>query len=390
MNSARVILGIVAEYDPFHNGHKYHLDQAQKAVSPDTVYAVLSPCLKQRGEPALFSPHRRAECAVRAGIDAVFSLPVLWTVRDAEHYTLGAVSLLCGLGITHLAFGAEEPDPVKLQFCADFLDNPPSEFPERLKKYLSEGMGYPSALSNAAASIYPETGKILSGSNNILAVCYLRALKKCNSRVRPVIIPRQGAYHDSRVDPFFPSASAIRNALARGNYPAAFQAVPAFSASLIQDSFLSRRIPDISVWDSLLLEKLRNTETKIIPDLSEGLDDALRKAAAASSASDDPVSILTSKRYTASRISRLCAMAALGVSADRLRSLPLPSVTLLLAIRKLKVPTDQWRDLPVRIASSAVEWRKIADPEDLAAWRLWSICCHLPDTLPFSEKVYSE
>ena len=96
------ILGIVAEYDPFHNGHLYHLDEAKKRVSPAWTYVALSPCLKQRGTLPLLSPADRARCALEAGADAVFALPVLWTVRDAEHYALGAVSLLGSLGVTLL------------------------------------------------------------------------------------------------------------------------------------------------------------------------------------------------------------------------------------------------------------------------------------------------
>ena len=109
------VLGIVAEYDPFHNGHLYHLAEAKRLVQPDYTYVVLSPCLKQRGSFALLSPTDRARLALEAGADAVFALPVLWTVRDAEHYALGAVSLLAGLGATHLAFGVETPDPAALR-----------------------------------------------------------------------------------------------------------------------------------------------------------------------------------------------------------------------------------------------------------------------------------
>ena len=105
MVSCMKVLGIVAEYDPFHNGHLHHIVEAKKKICPDLTYIVLSPCVKQRGELSLLSPVDRARCALQAGADAVFSLPVLWTVRDAEHYALGAVSLLSGLGVTHLAFG---------------------------------------------------------------------------------------------------------------------------------------------------------------------------------------------------------------------------------------------------------------------------------------------
>ena len=390
MKTSPVILGIVAEYDPFHNGHAWHLSQARKAVQPDSVYVVLSSCLKQRGEPALLSPYDRASCALRAGADAVFSLPVLWTVRDAEHYALGAVSLLCGLGITHIAFGAETPDIEKMKRVANFLENPPSGFPDELHVLLSSGMGYPAALSGAVSHFLPDEGAILSSPNNILAICYLRALRKLDSAVIPVIIPRRNSYHESVIRPEAPSASSLRNALVRGNYAGSFPAMPDFCTSVIRRTFLSSRIPDLTVWDTLLLEKLRTSDLSSLPDISEGLDDALKKAAVYATSSEELAEILSSRRYTASRIRRLFAYAVLSVTNERIQSLPLPAVTLLLSLRKKNVPTDMWKDLPVHIAVSASQWRDIADPEDLAAWRLWASCCRISDTLPFTERIYTE
>ena len=136
--NAKTILGIVAEYDPFHNGHARHLAESRKAVNPDAVYVVLSPCLKQRGTLSLLSPFDRAACAVHEGADAVFSLPVLWTVRSAENYALGSVSLLAGLGITHLSFGAETSDLSLLERTACLLEDPPERMTDTLHTLLSD------------------------------------------------------------------------------------------------------------------------------------------------------------------------------------------------------------------------------------------------------------
>ena len=383
------VLGIVAEYDPFHNGHAHHLRSARAIVKPDAVYAVMSPCLKQRGEPAVFAPHERAACALHAGMDAVFALPVLWTVRDAEHYALGAVSLLDGLGITHLAFGAETADMNLLSRTADLLEDPPEALTLSLKKYLSDGTGYPAALCRAASDIMPETKTVLSAPNNILAVCYLRALRRLHAHVIPVVIPRAGGYHDAYVSAESPSASALRAELSRGIYAQVMTAVPAFTARMIRQSILSRSIPDMTVWNTLLRDCLLKADLSVLPDLSEGLDDALRKAAAAGT-SQTPVEALASRRYPASRISRLCAYALLGVTRDRLDNLPLPQQTLLLALRKEKARTESWPDLPVRICTSSAAWKAVADPEDLRSWSLRASLCDQPDTLPFSEKIYTE
>ena len=386
----KTILGIIAEYDPFHNGHAFHLKEARKAVCPDAVYIALSSCLKQRGELSMLSPLDRAACAVHEGADAVFALPVLWTVRDAEHYAFGAVSMLSGLGITHLAFGAETPDSGLLNRVACLLEDSPSELTGFLNQHLSEGIGYPAALSAAVRECIPEAGDILARPNNILAVCYLRALRRLHSAVVPVIIPRRGNYRSPDLQAEMPSASALRGSLSRGIYLPALASMPAFSADRVKSAFLNGRVPDPGKLDTLMITRLRTSDLSDLPDLSEGLENALKKAASVCSSREQLIRQLSTRRYPGARISRLLASAALDISRTRLDTLSLPDRTLLLAIRKGNACTDTWKDLPVYIHASPAEWKKAADPEDLAAWRLWTGCCGLPDTVPFSERIYTE
>ncbi|MCR5296976.1 MAG: nucleotidyltransferase family protein [Clostridiales bacterium] len=389
--SRRTILGIVAEYDPFHNGHLLHLTESIRRVRPDSTYIALSPCFKQRGDLSVLSPLDRAACAVKCGADAVFALPVLWTVRDAEHYALGAVAMLSGLGITHLAFGAETADLPALNSAAALLEDPPETFQERLREALSSGSGYPAALCAAASSVSAESGAILSSPNNILAVCYLRAIRKLEAEITPVPVQRSGAYHDPAVQPDSPSASAIRGALYRGAYAHVSGAVPACTAEILSKRFLDSCVPDPAVADTLLLSTLRDPSMAFdrLPDISEGLDTALKAASVSASGRSDLIRILSGKRYPAARISRLSAMALLRVDREKVDSLPLPSVTMLLAMRKNPEMTSGWKDLPVRICASFPEWRNLADPEDLAAWRIWALAAGAPDTLPFTEKILS-
>ena len=386
------ILGIVAEYDPFHNGHLYHLTEAVRRVSPDLVFVVLSPCFKQRGELSLLSPADRARCALTAGADAVFSLPVLWTVRDAEHYALGAVSLLSRLGVTDLAFGAETADESLLCRTADLLEHPSSAFSSILKDNLSSGAGYPAALSAAVSAVLPEASGLLDRPNNTLAVCYLRAMIRLNLSLSPVAISRGGSYHAAEIDPDFPSASALRDSLCRGSYAGALEAVPASTADLIRRRFLEGRVPDRHILDSLLLVRMRSMyddEYRSLPDLSEGMENAIRTAAAASETRDELISRLSGKRYPASRISRICASALLGITKNDIAEAPLPECALLLGLRKRPEMTALWKALTIPVVASFTGWKKAAHPSDLAAWRLWAQCCRLPDTLPFTEKVIS-
>ena len=382
------ILGIVAEYDPFHNGHLKHLCLSMESVSPSAVLVALSGPFKQRGEPALLSPFVRAECALASGADAVFALPVLWTVRDAEHYALGAVSMLASLGVTHLAFGAETADLPLLQRTADLLEDSPAILRDTLHAALSGGKGYPAALAEAAGACIPESRPLLDHSNNILAVCYLRAIRRLGLSVTPVVVPRAGSYHSDCVDPVAPSASAVRDSLCRGSWEA-LCALPEVSASAVRSAFLSREIPDSGRLDALLLEKLRSMtpeQAACLPDCSEGLGTALLNAAARTDSRTELISALTTRRYSSARISRLCTYAMLGVTQSRLESAPMPSVALLLAIKKNPSLTGSWKNSPVKILSAA-GWQEHADPEDLAAWRLWSGACRLSPSYPFTRKL---
>ena len=384
------ILGIIAEYDPFHNGHLYHLAEAKNRVQPDFTYVVLSPCLKQRGTFSLLSPLDRARLALEAGADAVFSLPVLWTVRDADHYATGAVSLLSQLGATHLAFGVETEDLPLLTRAAELIESPTAAFEGVLKDVLSRGIGFPSALSAAARSALPAAADLLDHPNNVLAVSYLRAIRRLNVSLQPVPVRRTGDYHDRFIDPVSPSASAIRGALRRGNYREAYAAVPPYAAALIRRRFLEGCVPDPAVEDSLLLSRLRSlsaSELVDLPDVSEGLENALRRAAQTASGREEIIGMLTGTRYPSARISRLCACALLRVGVEDLLSLSLPDSALLLGLRKNPEMTSLWKDLPLPVVSSFTEWKKAAHPADLLAWRLWAQCCRLPDTLPFTEKT---
>lgn len=384
------ILGIVAEYDPFHNGHVRHLAQAREVVRPEETYIALSPCLKQRGSLSMLSPLDRARCALEAGADAVFALPVLWTVRDAEHYALGAVSMLAGLGATHLAFGAETDDLPLLRKVAETLEEPAENLRRTLRSRLDGGIGYPAAVSCALEEVLPEARGLLEKPNNILAVCYLRAVRRLKAPVEPVVIRREGDYRAETVQAASPSASALRSALRRGDYASALAAVPPGTARTLRQRFLEGAVPDERIADALLTARLRSmtgAEYTALPDLSEGMENLLRSASAAARSRQELLDALSGKRYPAARISRLCAYALLDASREELDSLPLPDKALLLGLRKETVKTARWKDLPLEVIPSFTEWKKTAHPADAAAWRLWAQCCGKPDTLPCSEKI---
>ena len=385
------ILGIVAEYNPFHLGHAAHLDAARKAARADMTVIALSSCLTQRGEPALLPARDRALCALHAGADAVFELPTLWTVRDAEHYALGAVSLLASLGCTHLAFGAETPELDILLPLSRLRDDAPPAFRTRLKELLSTGVGYPAAYAGAADKIIPGSASVLATPNNILAVSYLRAIHKLGAKIIPVPCRRNGSDRAFSVDPASPSAAAIRAAVRRGAWAEAFRAIPDYGISAIRDSALRGMIPDPAVWDTLVLDALRSmgrTRAARLPDVSEGLSDRLINAASEAVSADELIRRVSCRRYPAARISRLCAYAALGITAEQPDKEPLPSSARLLAIKKTAELSLLRLSGGFRVFSRVSEYPdSFSFRTDLAAYRLYSLMCRHPDTLPYSESV---
>lgn len=219
------IVGLITEYNPFHNGHLYHIQQAREITGADSVIVVMSGDYVQRGIPALIPKHLRAEMALKCGVSAVFELPVCYATGSAETFALGAVSLLDQLGVVDsLCFGSECGNLSIMKSAADILSHEPEEYKLLLKKNLKNGLSFPKARQDALASYLslhgasPESqnvAEILEDPNNILGIEYLKALRKLNSSIRPYTILRQGShYHDNVLSASYSSASAIRTLLA--------------------------------------------------------------------------------------------------------------------------------------------------------------------------------
>ena len=218
------IVGVIAEYNPFHSGHAHQLRQAREAAHADAVVAVMSGCFVQRGDAAIVSPAIRAKMALQNGADAVILLPALWSVRDAEHFALGGVHLLTGLGCDALSFGAETADLPLLQAAVDALESP--DLPAAIQPHLSAGLPYPAALSAAMAEVAPAAARVLQSPNNTLGVCYLRALRRLGASIDVYPIARASDYHASAIGDGFSSATAIRSAILRGDWSSAYSAMP--------------------------------------------------------------------------------------------------------------------------------------------------------------------
>lgn len=217
MNNLRVN-GIVAEYNPFHNGHLYQLQDAKKRSEADYTIVVMSGNFVQRGTPALLNKFRRTEMALKSGADLVLELPVLYSVSSAEFFAMGGVSILDKLGVvSHLCFGSESGDINTLSRLADILAEESEDFTQALKLGLRQGLSYPSARTAALTKLYPDLmdcRDVLALSNNILGIEYLKAIKRRNSKMTPITTRRSSSnYGDRLMGSHQSSALALRHAI---------------------------------------------------------------------------------------------------------------------------------------------------------------------------------
>lgn len=215
------VAAIVCEYNPFHNGHLYQINEIKRRLHADYIVAVMSGDFVQRGIPAFCDKYERARFALSYGIDLVLELPVCYASASAEGFAYGAISLLNSLNfIDTLVFGAESEDLELLKGCAHlFLEEPP-KYRVLLQEYLKAGLSFPLARSKAACEFLSnDCSELLKMPNNILGIEYIKALLSLNSNIKPYVIQRKGgAYHDLHLDAKLSSASSIRSYLSEHGY----------------------------------------------------------------------------------------------------------------------------------------------------------------------------
>lgn len=318
------IIGIVSEYNPFHNGHAYQLQKSVQDIGADGVVAMMSGNFVQRGTPALYDKWLRAELAVKAGVNLVIELPTYYATSSAESFARGAIELLNGTGvITHLSFGSELDALDILDPIAETLNNPSSDFNEKLNASLKLGDSYPVARSKALHFTNPELKhKIdLNQSNIILGIEYLKALKQINSAIAPYIVKRVGNnYNDPSLDSKFVSATAIRKGYFEN--PESFDMqryVPKAVADTIHSTiFSATRIEDFQQLLFYALRKSTPSELSRLREVSEGLENKLYKSGMSSNDYTELTENLKSKRYTMTRINRILLNTLLGIEQQKM------------------------------------------------------------------------
>ena len=304
-------LGLIVEYNPLHNGHVHHITASKEKVKPDVTIAVMSGHFMQRGEPACTTKWMRAKFALENGIDLVVELPYAYSNQAADLFAIGAVSILKHLGATHIVFGSELGSIDDLTELAQLMET--RDFQESVKGGLAKGLSVPRA--------YVQANPALTGSNNTLGIQYIRAIKKLDANIIPLTIKRHASnYNDQQpTHDKITSATAIRNMI---------------DENIDYSSYVPQKINDDYVqlqnWEyhyKFLRHKLLTTaseELEKIHDMIEGIENRLISSAMKSSTFAEFLESVATKRYTNTRIQRICANVLTGTLKKDIASWDLP------------------------------------------------------------------
>ena len=317
------VLGIIAEYNPFHNGHMYHLQKAKEQSGAQYCICVMSGNFVQRGNTSIVNKWKKAEMALLNGVDLVIELPTIYSVASAEGFSLGAIKLLNNLKIVDaISFGTETSDFAALNNISSIVNEEPMKYKSILNSELKKGLSFPKARENALM-LYLNDNKrydnILNTPNNILAIEYLIALKKIKSTVQPIPVKREKVYYnDNVIVDEFASATAIRKLLKNEEFSEIRKVVPKSTYQILKkETELGNVVLDLSRYEKEIIYNLRRmtvSEIAELPDVNEGLEHSLKNAANYSNDITNLINIVKTKRYTVTRIQRILICALLGIT----------------------------------------------------------------------------
>jgi predicted nucleotidyltransferase len=347
------VVGLITEYNPFHNGHKYHIEQARNLTGADYVIAVMSGNFVQRGAPAVIDKYSRTKMALQNGVDLVLELPVCYATGSAEFFAHGAISILDKLGVVDaVCFGSECGDISLLTSAAEFLLHAPKSFETQLQDNMKEGLTYPAARSKALEQAMGDMdtnrkhslSMVLTEPNNILGVEYSKALINFSSGIEPITIKRISAhYHEKELsdskpstgkdlelcDPVISSATAIRNALNRQEVlpeeavTAATQSVPETVAQFLKDNYQITYPILEEDFASILRFKLRGENTKTLAtylDITTDLAERLKNMTDYNKDISVLIQDIKTKNMTLTRINRAIIHVLLNITTGNVKS----------------------------------------------------------------------
>lgn len=310
------IAAVIAEFNPFHTGHRLLLRRCREEAGADCVVAVMSGNFVQRGEPACLDRRVRAEMALRCGVDLVVELPLPYAMATAERFSFGAVSLLRRLGgIDLLAFGSESGELESLLEAAGAVEQ--AERSGRFRELLSGGIGFAAARQRALEELLCEKSALLREPNNALAVEYLRQLKGQDVPIKPFTISREGAgYHSGEPAGGYASASMLRRALWENDMEPLQCYTPKESWDILRIALEKGQAAMPRLGERAVLARLRTMPRNALadlPDCSEGIENRLWKAVREACTVEQLCDMMKTKRYSMARVRRLAYAAFLGI-----------------------------------------------------------------------------
>ena len=339
------ICAVVCEFNPFHNGHKYLLEKAKQLSECNAVLCVMSGNFVQRGEPAILEKSIRTKIALDNGADIVVELPIQYSTANAECFAYGAINIIKQIeNVTHIAFGCENADTEIIKKLSKIRLDETNFFKENLKKSLESGLSYPTAHHQATLAEAEKCGIdttmsdiILKKPNNLLAIEYCKQLLKQNCNIETIGIKRIGADHDAdSINGAYTSSSSIRKKIYE-NTPAYVETtVPRDCFNALLAATDNRHIPDLQLFNKLIVYSLRINRLDNLFDAGEGIETKLKKAALNSNSLEEILQLVKSKRYTRARLNRLCLQSLLQINKNSLFTAPNVPVRLLGIKKELK------------------------------------------------------
>lgn len=287
-------VGVIAEYNPFHNGHMYHLKKIKEMFPNEEIVAVISSSFTQRGEPSIINKWDKTDICLKAGIDLVIELPYVFSTESADYFSYGALTILEKLGVDKFVFGSETNDIDIFKKIVDIqLNN--EDFDKLVKIYLKFGNNYPTALSLALKDL---DGEVLTLPNDLLGISYVKIIKENNYKIKPFCIKRTSDYNSLSIDNNISSATAIRKALEENKDVSSL--VPDFVLEKFSELHFKEDYFKFLKYKIMLDDNLERYQT-----VDEGLGFKLKKEIISSTSYDELIEKIKSKRYTQNRINRM-------------------------------------------------------------------------------------
>lgn len=340
---------IICEYNPFHNGHQFLIQKARELSGCQYIACIMSGDFSQRGEPCILNKYNRASLAIHGGADIVLHLPTAFACSSAEVFARGGIKIAnCLKNATHICFGSECGEIEPLKKLADLFTYEPKNYKKALKEYLSQGLSYPASRQKAVEQLINhgeldnECKDLLSGSNNILAIEYLKALNKTNSKLIPITIKRQGEEFNSKKTSSYASASSLRELIYQKGIKTSEQSIPKEVFVPMKQMLEKQILPDQKLFDNIRLFSLRTSNLehlKNIFDVNEGLENRLYHIARESADYKTFMEQCKTKRYTESRLNRICLANMLNIdkSVAKLAYSKITPYIKVLAVKRNKI-----------------------------------------------------